>query len=131
MCIRDRSSSGLHLYGYQTPNNVDSIGILVGPSFVVNGAIGTGAWTGAFDSGAGSYGLITGGPFWSNPLPAASTDDGYVGLSLGIGKGHPGVGFTTTDYKRLFPDRPLPVKPLPVNPLPDKKLSDCGDYERP
>jgi RHS repeat-associated protein len=95
------SISGLHLYTYATPNDVNSLGFLIGPSIQVNAATGTGDWTGPFESGAGSYGLVTGGFFHS---PDDQPDPGYFGLSLGLGKGPPGIGFTRTKYHRMFPD---------------------------
>ena len=68
----------------------------MGPSVAVNAAMGKGAWTGPFESGAGSYGLVTGGFFHS---PLSGPDTGYFGVQLGYGKGPPGVGFTTTTYE--------------------------------
>jgi RHS repeat-associated protein len=93
------SSSGWHLYKYYTPCKEGSTGFLVGPSVQVNGATGTGDWTGPFESGAGSYTLITGGFFQTPPNQG---DPGYFGGTIGLGKGPPGVGFTNTTYDRIW-----------------------------
>ncbi len=97
------SDSGLHLYTYSTPNNAGSVGFLPGVSLTANVATGNGDWTGPFESGNGSFGPFTGGYFQS---PANQPDPGYFGLTLGVALGPPGVGFTTTDYQRTFPDTP-------------------------
>jgi len=97
------SSSGGHWYTYSTPNNVGSAGFLPGVSVQVNAATGTGDWTGPFESGAGSYWFITGGYFHTS---LDQPDPGYFGISIGGTWGPPGLGFTRTKYKRMFPDSP-------------------------
>ena len=100
------AGGGLAIYTYGTPNNTPSHGLLIGPSVTLNAATGKGAWTGLFDSTAGSFGPVTGGAFWS---PLDGGDPGYFGLNAGIGKGPPGVGTTTTNYtKRAQLTHPAP-----------------------
>jgi RHS repeat-associated protein len=90
------SDAGWNLYAYGTPNDQSSEGLLIGPSLQFNGALGNGDWAGPFQGAGGSYGTICGGYFeTANPAPG---DPGYFGLSLGFGKGPPGVGRTTTNY---------------------------------
>ena len=93
-------SNGWGLFTYNTPNKTPSSGFLVGPSVQMNVATGTGDWSGPFDSGAGSFGPITGGSFVSSP--GAGETAGYFGFSLGLGKGPPGVGTTTTNYVQVW-----------------------------
>lgn len=95
------SSTGSHLYTFSTPNNVRSAGFLPGVSLTGNIATGNGDWSGPFESGAGSYGPITGGFFHT---PANQPGPGYFGLSFGGTFGPPGVGFTETTYRKMFPD---------------------------
>ena len=97
------SDQGWGLYTYSTPNDVGSVGFLAGPSLQVNIATGNGDWTGPFDSGAGSFGPVTGGYFHS---PLEGPDVGYYGWTIGIGKGPPGVGFTRSIYKQRWPRQP-------------------------
>jgi hypothetical protein len=91
------SYNGLALYGYKTPNTTSSSGFLVGPSCTVNGATGTGPWTGLFKTSAASYDILTAGAFQS--LPANS---GYTGYQAGFGKGPPRAGTTQTNYTLLL-----------------------------
>ena len=95
------SDSGLHWYGYHTPNDVDSLGYLPGVSFTGNIATGHGDWTGPFEIGNGAFDIITGGYFHT---PADQPEVGYFGLTFGVALGHPGFGYTRTDYNRLFPE---------------------------
>jgi hypothetical protein len=91
------AGGGLSIYTYGTPHTTPSQGFLFGPSVTLNGAVGKGAWSGLFDSAAGSFGPVTGGAFWS---PPGGDDPGYFGLNAGLGKGPPGVGTTTTNYTK-------------------------------
>ncbi len=93
------SSSGFAAYKYGTPNNVASVGFLPGVSATVNIATGNGDWTGLFNSGNGSFGVVTGGYFQS---PPDQPDPGYFGVQAGVALGPPGLGFTTTNYSPLF-----------------------------
>ena len=90
------SGSGLAFYRYGTPDGEPSYGFLVGPSLTVNFARGKGAWTGLFESVAGSAGSVTIGKFWS---PPSCNGTGFEGWSGGWGKGPIGLGYTTTNYK--------------------------------
>jgi hypothetical protein len=74
----------------------------MGPSLTGNLAMGKGEWTGLFNNGGGSTGPVAFGFFSS---PDNQPEPGYSGLFFGWGKGPPGVGFTTTNYKRMFPDK--------------------------
>jgi RHS repeat-associated protein len=90
------SDAGWNLYTYGTPNDQPSEGLLIGPSLQFNGALGNGDWAGPFRGATGGYGPICGGYFeTANPSPS---EPGYFGFSLGLGKGPPGVGRTTTNY---------------------------------
>jgi RHS repeat-associated protein len=97
------SDAGWHLYTYGTPNDTGSVGFLPGVSLTGNVATGNGDWTGPFESGNGSFGPFTGGYFQT---PANQPDPGYFGLTFGGALGPPGLGFTSTTYKRTFPDTP-------------------------
>jgi hypothetical protein len=92
-------SGGWGLYRYKTPGDAPSFGFLVGPSIQINVATGGGDWTGRFDNSAGSYDLVTAGSFVTSP---GEPTPGYFGYSLGIGRGLPGVGYTTTDYEQIW-----------------------------
>lgn len=96
------SSGGWGLYTYGTPNNVSSHGFQPGFSVTVNGATGTGDWSGLFDETNGSYGPVTGGFFQSSPSP----DPGYFGWNGGFSVGPPGVGSTTTNYTPIGVQNP-------------------------
>ena len=102
------SDSGWHLYTYNTPNDVGSLGFLPGISLTGNAATGTGAWTGPFETSTGSFWLFTSGYFQT---PPDQPDLGHFGLSFGGSLGPPGLGFTKTVYRRLFPEpEPMPCK---------------------
>jgi RHS repeat-associated protein len=94
------SSGGWGLYTLGTPNNVPSQGFLPGFSLTVNGATGTGDWSGPFDGTNGSYGLGTGGFFQSSPSP--DPNPGYFGVEVGLSFGPPGIGSTTTNYTPIW-----------------------------
>jgi RHS repeat-associated protein len=100
------AGDGLAIYTYGTPQKTPSKGFLVGPSITANAAVGKGGWSGPFDSAAGSFSVVSGGAFWSTP---GADDPGYFGLNLGVGKGPPGLGVTTTTYtKRAQVTHPAP-----------------------
>ena len=84
-------------YKYRTPDDIGSMGFLIGPSLTFNVAWGTGPWTGLFNSYMASASYLTGGLFLTPMTPGA--DSGYAGFSFGVGKGLPGFGATTTDYE--------------------------------
>jgi len=97
------SSGGLGLYTYGTPNDLASSGWAPGVSAQVNGAWGTGEWTGLFEGGGGGIGVISGSYFNS---PDWIPDDGYyLGASMGVGVSPTPLtlGFTTTNYTDITP----------------------------
>lgn len=98
--IQWTAGDGLAIYTYGTPLGILRRRVFFDrPERPLNAATGKRAWSGPFDSGAGSFGPVTGGASWSTP---GGDDPGYFGLNLGVGKGPPGVGVTTTNYtKRL------------------------------
>ena len=89
------SSGGFGLYTVATPRDINSRYFLVGWSFQVNVATGTGPWSGLFDSTSASYAWFSGGFFHT---PAGGDSAGYFGIAGGTGQGA-GFGTTTTDYK--------------------------------
>ena len=95
------SSGGWGLYSFGTPNDVSSQGFQPGFSVTVNGATGTGDWSGLFDSTNGSYGPVTGGFFQSTP--SSDPNPGYFGWEGGVSVGPPGFGSTTTNYTPIWP----------------------------
>jgi len=97
--IEYTSSGGLHVYGYNTPNEQGSAGLDIGWSLTANIATGNGEWTGDFDSYNGAYGPVTGGVFHT---PLDSDDVGYFGIQAGYTQGTPGIGYTRTNYKKWF-----------------------------
>jgi hypothetical protein len=90
------SDSGMGLYTYGTPADVASFGFLIGPSFTVNIAYGSGAWSGSFDSYSASGAGLAASHFQTTPVPGG--DPGYIGASAGLGIGPIGYGETTTVY---------------------------------
>jgi RHS repeat-associated protein len=94
---------GLALYGFVTPNDIASVGFDVGGSLTINGAIGSGPWTGDFITAMGTVGSATFGGFGSPSDQLTGGDIGWHGIQGGVTGGIPfGLGATTTTYSKLF-----------------------------
>ena len=91
------SSTGFGLYGFYTPNSTNSLGFAPGVSLTGNAAVGTGPWTGLFNSSSASADILTAGAFQSSPA-----SPGYTGYQAGVAIGPPGYGATQTNYVPLF-----------------------------
>jgi RHS repeat-associated protein len=88
------SDTGWQWYKYFTPQNCQSVGLVVGAGAQVNFATGDGTWAGPFDNIVGNYGPYTGGYFSSPPGTG-----NWRGFSGGIGGGLPlGGGAARTNY---------------------------------
>jgi hypothetical protein len=91
------------LYYYDTSSNQEPVGFDVGASFTFNVTTGNSEWAGDFGSynaACDKYKLA----FFRSALKGQNLE--YFGIQGGHSRGLPRIGYTRTNYKKVFKSSP-------------------------